>query len=288
MSLPEPDSFLSGDAGDVTSPLRLVKRTLGEAAFELADRAAGIRRAAGRLAARQAPRRVLVLGVYRPRPLLVDSLDALHSEHHQVRLALGATAEPDPLLAEWTLAEGLEGGKFENLNRLLEMSPGSTPTGRWWSTTTSRLPHPVPRPLPRPCAEAFGPPAGPARARRCAATPPGRWRAGARSRSRASTRFVEIGPVTAFGPEPAAELLPFPELRFGWGLDLHWAALAGQQNWRLGVVDAVPVRHEDRARGRGLLAATRRSKRRAAFSPAAPTCPPPGPARSWPTHRRIR
>ena len=58
------------------------------------------------------------------------------------------------------------------------------------------------------------------------------------------TRFVEIGPLTAFGRRAAAELLPFPELRFGWGLDLHWAALAAERGWRLGVVDATPVRHE--------------------------------------------
>jgi hypothetical protein len=58
------------------------------------------------------------------------------------------------------------------------------------------------------------------------------------------TRFVEIGPLTAFGRRAAAELLPFPELRYGWGLDLHWAALAEQRGWRLGVVDATPVRHE--------------------------------------------
>jgi hypothetical protein len=58
------------------------------------------------------------------------------------------------------------------------------------------------------------------------------------------TRFVEIGPVTAFGRRAAAELLPLPELRFGWGLDLHWAALAAEHGWRLGVVDATPVRHE--------------------------------------------
>jgi hypothetical protein len=58
------------------------------------------------------------------------------------------------------------------------------------------------------------------------------------------TRFVEIGPLTAFGRRAAAELLPFPELRFGWGLDLHWAAVAADRGWRLGVVDATPVRHE--------------------------------------------
>ena len=50
-------------------------------------------------------------------------------------------------------------------------------------------------------------------------------------------------------PSPAgaaAELLPFPELRFGWGLDNHWGALARERGWRLGVVDALPVRHETR------------------------------------------
>ncbi len=38
--------------------------------------------------------------------------------------------------------------------------------------------------------------------------------------------------------------MPFPELRFGWGLDNHWGALARAHGWRLGVVDALPVRHE--------------------------------------------
>ena len=47
-----------------------------------------------------------------------------------------------------------------------------------------------------------------------------------------------------------AALTPFPPLRFGWGLDLHWAALAAERGWRLGVVDATPVRHET-----GLVAA---------------------------------
>jgi hypothetical protein len=65
------------------------------------------------------------------------------------------------------------------------------------------------------------------------------------------TRFVEIGPVTAFGRAASAELLPFPELRYGWGLDLHWAAVAAERGWRLGVVDALPVRHE-----LGVVAAT--------------------------------
>jgi hypothetical protein len=57
------------------------------------------------------------------------------------------------------------------------------------------------------------------------------------------TAFVEIGPVVAFRAETFATLLPFPPLRIGWGLDGHWSALAREAGWRLGVVDATPVRH---------------------------------------------
>ena len=58
------------------------------------------------------------------------------------------------------------------------------------------------------------------------------------------SRFVEIGPVTLFRGDAFSELTPFPPLRFGWGLDLHWAALAEERGWRRGIVDALPVRHE--------------------------------------------
>jgi hypothetical protein len=32
----------------------------------------------------------------------------------------------------------------------------------------------------------------------------------------------------------------------GWGLDSHWGALALEHGWRLGVVDATVIRHEQR------------------------------------------
>jgi hypothetical protein len=57
------------------------------------------------------------------------------------------------------------------------------------------------------------------------------------------TRFVEIGPVTAFASASYDVLLPFPDLRMGWGLDMHWAAVAREHGWRCGVVDAVAIRH---------------------------------------------
>jgi hypothetical protein len=38
-------------------------------------------------------------------------------------------------------------------------------------------------------------------------------------------------------------LVPFPDLTMGWGLDVHWAAVAAQHGWPIGVVDATPVLH---------------------------------------------
>jgi hypothetical protein len=57
------------------------------------------------------------------------------------------------------------------------------------------------------------------------------------------TRFVEIGPVCALRADTLSQLLPFPPLRFGWGLDAHWSATAQQHGWRMGVIDALPVDH---------------------------------------------
>ena len=55
------------------------------------------------------------------------------------------------------------------------------------------------------------------------------------------TRFVEIGPVTLFRRDAAAALLPFPPLRYGWGLDLAWAAVADEHAWTVGIADALAV-----------------------------------------------
>lgn len=61
------------------------------------------------------------------------------------------------------------------------------------------------------------------------------------------TAFVEIGPVSAFHAATFSTLLPFPPLTVGWGLDAHWSAVARQRGWKLGIVDATPVRHRARA-----------------------------------------
>jgi len=57
------------------------------------------------------------------------------------------------------------------------------------------------------------------------------------------TTFVEIGPLTAFHRDTFATLLPFPELRMGWGLDAHWAAVAREHGWPMVIVDATPIGH---------------------------------------------
>jgi hypothetical protein len=57
------------------------------------------------------------------------------------------------------------------------------------------------------------------------------------------TRFVEIGPITAISAKAARELLPFPDLRMGWGLDGRWSAIAADHGWPIGIVDATPIRH---------------------------------------------
>jgi hypothetical protein len=57
------------------------------------------------------------------------------------------------------------------------------------------------------------------------------------------SHFVEIGPVTAFAAATFEALLPFPGLAMGWGLDVHWSALAREHGWPAGIVDATPILH---------------------------------------------
>ena len=184
---------------------------------------------------------MLVLSVYRPGSRLPGAIGALRSERHDVRLALGATSPgADPALAADTALTGLGGGKFENLNLLLEAAGTDAD---WLLVVDDDVDLPA-RFLDRFVALADALEldiAQPAQTARSHAA----WRVTRRRRGIARiTSFVEIGPVTAFSRRAAAELLPFPPLRFGWGLDSHWAAIARERGWTLGVIDALPVRHE--------------------------------------------
>jgi hypothetical protein len=208
-----------------------------------------------RLAAalRDAPRRkVHVFGIYAPdgAASMARSLTELHRSHHQVSIALGALGTPTAPLAADTRLEALAGrGKFENLNALLETAPAE---GADWVIALdddAGLPrHFLDRFLL--CAERFGLQLAQPALRH---TSHAAWKVVRRARWSVArrTRLVEIGPVTAFHRSVAGELLPFPPLRMGWGLDSHWGGLALERGWRLGVVDATPVRHDSRRTASG-------------------------------------
>ncbi len=115
-------------------------------------------------------------------------------------------------------------GKFENLNLLLERRPAD---GFDWLLAVDDDVA-----LPRGFLDGFVFLAE--RFDLAMAQPAHRWRSHAAwnvTRRRPfslvrETAFVEIGPLCALRLRHFETLLPFPPLRFGWGLDAHWSALA--------------------------------------------------------------
>ena len=239
---PEPSQFLSGSRGDPGGRAK-------QLALRLADRVldAQVARAADRLdelAAAAPERDVLVLSVYRgDGGLLPAAVEDLRDSRHRVRFALGAMDERAEPLAEHTAAERMAGGKFENLNTLLDRY--KTAMGYDWVLVVDDDVELPARFLDRMVGVAerhdlaLAQPAQSLASH--AAWPVTRRRRGALLRE---SRFVEIGPVTLFRRDALEALAPFPPLRYGWGLDLHWAAVAEERGWRLGIVDALAVRHE--------------------------------------------
>ena len=222
-----PDDFLSGTSGNVEGRRALLARAT-DAALDLRAALDGTRRRAARAAAALPRRRVLALTIARDDlPTLVAEARAeLQASRHEVDYVVGAVTGA---------------GKFERLNELLA---GRDLTSYDWVLVIDddvALPAGF---LDRflAAAESAGLRlAQPAHRRHShAAWPVTRRTAGARLRE---TSFVEIGPVTAFDRVAAAELLPFPELRMGWGLDVHWAATAREHGWPIGIVDATPIAH---------------------------------------------
>ena len=99
-----------------------MSRTLGDAALDARARLSGADARLDELAARGPARDVLVLSVYRPSTdCLPGAVKELLRSRHRVALALGSTGGPAPALAAHTQASNLEGGKFQNLNALLEL-----------------------------------------------------------------------------------------------------------------------------------------------------------------------
>jgi GT2 family glycosyltransferase len=222
------DDFLSGASGTVGG-LDAMRRSLRDEAIDGWELASG-RRLRLAHAARHEParRRVLVLGVERPqhRSLAARAQAELTRSRHEVELH---TSPPGGL------------GKFENLNRLLAAHPVG---GHDWLLVLDddvRLPRGFLDRFVFLCERFSLALAQPAhRLSSHAAWPQTRRRPGSVMRE---TSFVEIGPVTAFARTTFSTLLPFPELRMGWGLDAHWAALAREHGWRCGVTDAVAIGH---------------------------------------------
>lgn len=57
------------------------------------------------------------------------------------------------------------------------------------------------------------------------------------------TAFVEVGPLLAIHGSILPNVAPFPETRWGWGVDFLWSDAARREGWRIGVVDAAPLAH---------------------------------------------
>jgi GT2 family glycosyltransferase len=226
------EDFLSGHSGTVGGIDGMLRDLRDHAtdAWEIA----GARRLRLNLAARHEPplRRVLAIGVVRP-------------EHAALAKRIGAELLRSRHDVELRTCPPGELGKFENLNRLLAVEEGESPIqGRDWVLVLDddiELPSGFLDRLLFLCERFELQLAQPAhRLGSHAAWPVTRRRPGSVVRE---TGFVEIGPVTAFARETFETLLPFPELRMGWGLDAHWAALARERSWRCGVIDAVAIGH---------------------------------------------
>ena len=225
--------FLSGASGTVGGK----RGALLRARDAWLDVREAPRRARLQRAARREPprRRVLALGIERPGSLMDAARARLLESRHEVDVV---TAPPGAR------------GKFENLNALLADHPADERD--WLLVIDDDVA------LPRGFLDAFlcaaeradlklAQPAH--RLHSHAAWPVTRRRSGSIVRE---TTFVEIGPVTAFHRDVFATLLPFPaDLRMGWGLDVHWAALAREHGWPIGIVDATPIGHTQQPAGAG-------------------------------------
>jgi hypothetical protein len=236
-------------AGRYTRPRRALKRR-ADGGLHAVLRRSGTDRALDAASASAPPMDVLVLGVDGRRSRMRAAVEELRRSVHRVQVVLGTMDDAaTPGLEDVTPATGLRGGKFRNANALLaRASAGAAARPRW----TIVIDHDVilpPRFLDRflAASERFGfvlcQPA--LTLNSFGSHPVTRRRPGVVARE---TRFVEIGPVTAFREEAGGVLLPFPhDAGMGWGLDRHWPAVAAAHGWSLGIVDATPVGHEDAA-----------------------------------------
>lgn len=219
---------MSGTHGQITGVRLTTSAIVADAVDDAVDRARMQAMRLRRSSSRMPPRKVLALAVERGDApnLLGAARGELERSRHDVQFSS-------------TLAG--DRGKFENLNALLADRPVR---GFDWLVVIDDDVT-----LPRAfldnflfLAERFDLQlAQPAHRHRSHAA----WEVTRRRRGIVlrETAFVEIGPVFAFRATVFNQLLPFPPLRVGWGLDVHWSAIAREHGWRMGVVDATAIRH---------------------------------------------
>lgn len=225
-NLPGQPAWVSGESGTLNR-----RTSIAGMARDLATELALLPRRAALLRASRAlaPQRVLAISIAR-------------AERAGAAAAAGQELERSRHHVDFRLAPAHPGaGKWENLNTALRANP--TQDHDWLLIVDDDvvLPHRFLDPFLFLCDRFHFTLAQPAHKHWSnAAWRVTRRRAGSVARR---TRFVEIGPVTAIHARAFDTLLPFPGLHMGWGLDAHWGAVAAEQGWSVGVVDATPVRH---------------------------------------------
>lgn len=188
-------------------------------------------------------RRVLVVGIYRDAEPIDRAVEELSAGHHFVVTRLGSMAEPKGELAQSTVRSHLTAGKFQNINELL-LDPSAFDWLVLIDDDVALPSHFLDRAVAL-CERLDVALAQPAQTRQSNAN----WRITKRQLFTVAreTEFVEIGPVTLVRSDAAELLTPFPKnLRYGWGLDFHWAYVMKSNGLRMAILDSLAVVHASR------------------------------------------
>lgn len=226
--------FFESNIGSVSRGGRHRSRLMGrirDLFYDAVMIASGGRRRAAAIAAATPVRKVLALGVSHPdRPgELARVMDRLRESRHEVTVS---TVEMQPGM-----------GKFQNVGRALAQVERPLAEFDWIVITDDDVTVPAGFldrfvGLAEQAGLMLAQPAHRFYSYTTYALTQRRWGSLARV-----TRWVEIGPVTAFRRDALADLVPFPVQRWDWGLDIYWAQLALRKGWRVGVVDGAALAH---------------------------------------------